>query len=318
MKHSKSTAGVIASFNQERYIVEAVESLIHQVDELIVVDDQSTDETLNKLKVLQSEYKNLIVIEPYEKLSVSGAYNLAAQTATSEILIIQGGDDVSMPERVQIQVAALGGRRTTMVYSQPIVINRHSHVLPDSAGPEFIRDVANGDYLSELFFNRNFICAPSVALFRSQYIDLGGFPLNVVCLQDYALWLRVAEVGEILRLERPVVKYRKHGGNLSRQNVIDISRRFRESTEFKFIIQSFVNQASRQSLIKLTKRTRNYSQNESTEMLRILAKSIHPALEVKLTAVVDLIAISQQNEFLQSELIEISDKINSILYQASE
>jgi glycosyltransferase involved in cell wall biosynthesis len=311
MKGIRSTSGIIASFNHELYIEEAVLSLIGQVDELVVVDDQSQDSTLQKLCNLQSSHENLKVIKPSKKLGVSEAFNLAAKQATSEVLIIQGADDVSLSNRVSDQISLLEKRDTVMAYSLPDIIDRHSNILPNHMAPEFFRGRIFHDDLSELFYNGNFICAPSVAMYKSDFINFGGFLKNVDAWQDYALWLKCSENGKFQICNRPVVRYRKHANNLSRRIYNESVAHIREQSEFWFVINNFLSEAKPETLNHLLGVVGIHANNEKDDFKKILVKINHGNMELKHMAIQDLLSYSQ-NEYPQdtsarrySDLIEL-------------
>ncbi len=315
MKRSKSTAGIIASFNQEQYIVEAVESLIHQVDELIVVDDQSSDGTLYELRTLQSAHSNLNVIKPSKKLGVSGAYNLAVMESDSKVLILQGGDDISLSNRVSNQVQVLDDPEVCISYSSPIIVNRNSHILPDQIGKEFQRDLIFEDVLAELFFNGNFICAPSVAIRRSDYLRMGGFLANVDTLQDYALWLRCTAEGSARYSDVPFVKYRKHGNNLSRQNMRSYRSLHRENLERNFVLNNFLDNCNPSTLKRLLRATsfQGPLQNETEQMLKVFIKMNHGNTDFRLSGVQDLLKYSQDSNFSEFEMRTYHNFIESLI-----
>jgi glycosyltransferase involved in cell wall biosynthesis len=240
----------VATFNQQDYIAEAVESLASQTDEIVVVDDASTDETLAVLHSLRLD--NLRVLSNDRQLGVSWSFNRAVAEVTADVLLIQGGDDRSMPGRAQLQSAALEDPRVTLVHSVPRVIDRAGLVLPDELAAEFQAKPGDADALGFLFFSANYICAPAAALRRKDYEAAGGFRVGLDLLQDYALWLDLSALGSILDLEQPVVEYRKHGTNLSREYTgLDSPKRRRLATEMDFIRNRFLVRASEETLARL-------------------------------------------------------------------
>jgi glycosyltransferase involved in cell wall biosynthesis len=250
MSEGITTAGVIATFNQDSYIAEAVAGLAEQVDELIVVDDASTDSTAAVLAGLT--HANLVVIRNSSQLGVSRSFQAAVERSSSEVLVIQGGDDRSLPGRVAAQVDRLSDPDVSLVYSIPAVINGSGDRLPAELAAEFLIGVDAADPLAFLFFDANFICAPSVAVRRSDYLRLGGFPPGLDLLQDYALWLELAAEGRFAALAEPVVEYRKHGSNLSREYVgIDAPKQRRLAAEMEFIRNDFLARSSRETRTRL-------------------------------------------------------------------
>ena len=245
-----TTAGVVACYNHEDYIAEAVESLIHQVDELVVIDDFSVDSSAAILDAL--DYPNLRVIHNEQRRGVSLSYNRAVAMTSADILLIQGGDDRSLPDRSERQRDAFEDPAVVLSYSLPRVIDAAGRVLPDSVAGEFLIGRSEIDPLKTLFFGSNYICAPAAAVRRVDYLRHGGFRAGLELLQDYDLWLSLAAEGRFSVIEEPVVEYRKHGSNLSREYVgIDSPKRRRFVAEQEYIREHFLRMADDATVARL-------------------------------------------------------------------
>ena len=313
MKNHISVSAVIASFNQANFIEEAVESLAGQVDEIVVIDDQSTDGTYEKLENLKKKLQNLVLIKEEQRLGVSQAYNHAVEISSGDILVIQGGDDVSMPNRVRLQVEALQIPSTSLTYSLPVVINSHSAVMSDELGAEFFRKREFQSDLSELFFNGNFLCAPSVSMRRHDFLRHGGFPVNVDAIQDYSLWLKCAESGNMLRLGERIVKYRKHGNNLSRHDPTLVKSIRRELVERLFVINTFLESTSESGLNDLFLQSGIDAASLPPHIRTTIVKSQHRHAGVRLQAIQELLEISNKQDRYDNDYLAISSLINQIL-----
>lgn len=295
------------------FIEEAVLSLAGQVDEIVVIDDQSTDGTYEKLEKLKKKMQNLVLIKEEQRLGVSQAYNHAVEISSGDILVIQGGDDVSMPNRVRLQVEALQIPSTSLTYSLPVIINSHSAVMSDELGAEFFRKREYQSDLSELFFNGNFLCAPSVSMRRDDFLKHGGFPVNVDALQDYFLWLKCAENGNMLRLGERIVKYRKHGKNLSRHDPTLVKSIRRELVERLFVINTFLESISESGLNELFLQSGIDSASLPPHIRATLVKSQHRHAGVRLQAIQELLEISNKQDSYDNDYLAISSLINQIL-----
>ncbi|WP_158252845.1 glycosyltransferase [Cryobacterium sp. N21] len=250
-----TTTGIIATYNQQDFIREAVVSLAVQVDEIIVVNDASTDGTRAALDELQ--ISNLRVLHNETQCGVSATYNRAVTAATSDLLLIQGGDDRSLPGRAARQIDALNDPDVSLAYSLPTVIDSAGMELPDSLASEFHAGRELIDPLTFLFFHANYICAPAAAVRRADYLRHGGFPGGLDLLQDYALWLRLAADGRFAVIDEPVVEYRKHGKNLSREySGLDSVKHRRLDAEQEFIRTRFLTSASSATMDRLARYAR--------------------------------------------------------------
>ncbi len=243
------TSGVIATRDQKGYIGEAVGSLAPQVDELIVIDDASSDGTPD---VVEGLAPNVTVIRNPEQLGISGSFTRAIQAASGEIVIISGGDDISLAGRAASQSAALDDPSVALVSSVPVLIDALGRILPGDVAPEFSAKPPDADPLAFLYFGANYICAPGAAFRRADYLRFGGFPPNIDHLQDHALWLELAAAGRVVIAESPVVGYRKHSSNLSRADVgLDTRRGRRRLAERDWLLDAFLVRAESEVRIRL-------------------------------------------------------------------
>lgn len=84
---------IISAYNVEEYIERAINSVLDQDFrdyEIIVVEDKSTDETLNKIKQYDGKIK---IIENIENKGLGGVRNIGIEHATGEYIIHLDGDD---------------------------------------------------------------------------------------------------------------------------------------------------------------------------------------------------------------------------------
>lgn len=242
--------GVISIHNHIRWAEDAIRSLAAETDDLVVVDDGSSDGSSQLVAALAEEIGFRAILHP-EPRGVSEAYNVAVQALDADVVLIQGGDDRTLPGRAAASVAALADPGISLVHSQPVAIDALDRTLPDEVAGEF-QSFDGQDPLPILFYVGNFICAPSAAVRRADYVAAGGFPSNIEQLQDYALWLELAAGGRIVRLDDPVVEYRKHAGNLSRAtSTLDSPRARREAFEHDWIRNRFIDRAGAETLSRL-------------------------------------------------------------------
>lgn len=243
------TAGVIATRDQREYIAEAVGSLASQVDEVIVVDDASGDGTA---EVAAQAASNVTVLRNAEQLGISRTFTRGIEAAEGELILISGGDDISLPGRGAFQTKALQDPGVALVSSVPVVIDARGRILPGDVAGEFTAKPVEVGALEFLYFGANFVCAPAAAFRRADYLRFGGFAPNVEQLQDHALWLELAAAGDVVVSETPLVGYRKHSTNLSRAAVgFDTRRARRRVAERDWLLDRFLAGASAETRMRL-------------------------------------------------------------------
>jgi glycosyltransferase involved in cell wall biosynthesis len=247
------TAGVIATYNHELFVKESVLSLAEQVDELIVVDDYSSDKTQDIIRGLS--IPNMKVVLHRKNMGVSSSYNEAIHLAEADVIVIQGGDDRSLPGRVAKHLRHFKSPSTVISFGRPLIINSTGDSLPDDAAPEFFQEIQLEKVLDHLYFFGNFVCAPSVAFRKSIFQKLGGFNPAIAFLQDYDLWLKFAGIGSFVQSDQPLVEYRKHANNLSRDSVSkSITYLGRFEAELDYVLGSSATTFSRSALKSLAVR----------------------------------------------------------------
>lgn len=91
----------MASYNGELYIQEQIRSILSQLsrqDELVVVDDASTDRT--KERVIEFDDPRIKLVEHVRNRGVVETFEEAVQIATGEILFLSDGDDIWAPDKL--------------------------------------------------------------------------------------------------------------------------------------------------------------------------------------------------------------------------
>lgn len=208
---------VIPIFNQAVLGIEAVESVCAQTYsnlQIIVVDDGSTD---NSAETLAEHFGNRITILRQSNSGPSAAINAGLRAANGAFIMLMGGDDICTLDRVEYQLQALHEANCDIIFSRPLLIDSVGDSLADSCYPVFFRRIESPNTIfHSLFFEDNFLCAPS-AMMKAEVINrVGMFHEGLIQLQDYDYWLRAC--GKSLSLcisDHRIVAYRRHAGNLS-------------------------------------------------------------------------------------------------------
>jgi glycosyltransferase involved in cell wall biosynthesis len=207
---SPSISVVIPAYNAERWLDETLTSVLRQSDapdEIVLVDDGSTDGTLDIAR--RHEPAVRIITQPNG--GCGQAFNTAIGAATSDYVALCPADDVWLPRKLEWQRATLREQPAIDV-SFGAAVN-----FGDSDAP-FARPSRSGlqdtqRFLREMFV-ANVIPDPSVVMRRDLHGRLGGFVAAVG--EDYEFHLRALRAGAAFHFdERVLVRLRQHGGNLS-------------------------------------------------------------------------------------------------------
>ena len=205
-----SVSVIIPTFNRVEYLPDALDSVYsqtHSVSEVIVVDDGSTDHTVEKLSPAYPSVQFL----RQENQGVSAARNLGIAQASHPWIALLDSDDRWTPQKLEQQITHLS--------QNPSLRAVHS-------GEKWIRDGKeinipasldkSKDGLWERSLEKCIICPSSVLLHQSVFEKTGTFDPSLAICEDYDFWLRLLLTHEIGLIEEPLVhKYGGHPDQLS-------------------------------------------------------------------------------------------------------
>ncbi len=110
IKKYRKVSVAMAIYNCASTLREAIDSIISQSYkdwELILCDDCSTDETLSIAKRYEKRYDNILVIENKCNLGLPASLNRCVEYAQGDFIARMDGDDISLPERFEVEMAIL-------------------------------------------------------------------------------------------------------------------------------------------------------------------------------------------------------------------
>lgn len=220
-KISPKISVIMSVYNGERYLREAVDSILNQTFtdfEFIVVNDGSTDNTLSILR--QYSDKRLKIINHSENLGLSRSLNMAIEVAKGKYIARMDADDISLPDRLELQSACLDKNRAVgLVGCRYYQIDQYGRIEGVFKVPLDNRSL--GKYL----WTRHYI-AHGTFMIRKEALDLvGTYDENFKYAQDYELLLRIAEKFEICNLGNILYKWRAHKGGITTTE-LESQRRF--------------------------------------------------------------------------------------------
>ena len=223
---------LMASYNHEQYVGEAVASVLAQSFgdlELIVIDDASTDNTPGVVGDIKDPRINL------QRLWVNRAQNprntgLAA--AQGELIAIQNSDDVWAENKLRQQVDYLAAHPDCgAVFTAVQLIDENGADIDQNWFA--VRSIPRHQWLRYFFQHGNAVCHPSVLMRRALVEAAGGYHPLLALMSDFDLWVRLAGRAEIEILPDRLTKMRvmPNHGNFSARRVDTQRRQFFEYTE---------------------------------------------------------------------------------------
>jgi glycosyltransferase involved in cell wall biosynthesis len=202
---------IIPNYNYAHYIVDAIESVLRQTYpnlQIIVVDDGSTD---NSLQVLKS-YPDVIVLSQDNK-GVSSARNMGLRYAAGQYIAFLDADDVWCDDKIQLQVDVMAEKSADLVSGVVEVCDNYLRHL------YFLKAQFSGDLYSNMIKNPGHAFIPLVcsnALIRkSVIIKEDMFNPTLHTSADWDFLRKLSPAINVASIDDVVVKYRTHQGSMS-------------------------------------------------------------------------------------------------------
>ena len=200
---------ILPAFNAERFVAEAVDSILGQSlaeFELIAIDDGSTD-TTGSLLAARAAHDPRIRIIARGNRGLTRSLNEGLETARADYVAIMNADDVSLPERLATQAAFLDLHpAVAAVGSQTRLMLADGKAGPATSLPE------SPAAIRSFLLRASALAHPAVMLRRQAVLDAGGYRAQIEPAEDYDLWLRLAERHDLANLPDVLLHYRVHAG----------------------------------------------------------------------------------------------------------
>ncbi|MCL6583030.1 MAG: glycosyltransferase [bacterium] len=247
---------VMASYNHEKYVAEAIQSALDQTYqdiEIIITDDGSTDGTVSQIKKFRDPRISLFCFEKNQGACV--AIRTSLEKARGEYIALLNSDDVFYPDKLEKQVSFLND------HSDIAAVFSHAQII-DEQGNDFV-DVnhfyysifqqANRtrfEWLNHFFYHRNCLCHPSVLIRRKCYETIGYYDERYAQLPDFDFWIRLCMHYEIHVLQEKLIKFRirtdEANASGNRPEV-----RIRDRWEFGQILKNYLRIKTCEDLLKI-------------------------------------------------------------------
>lgn len=184
---------IMPMHNSERFVSDAIHSVMRQTYqhwELIVVDDDSTDNSLAIARSLAEKDSRIRVIHNPHSTGLPGTpRNIGIQEAQGQYIAFLDSDDMWLPNKLAQQIPFFKNNLTAVVYSDYEKVDEHGH-----RSARIIKAPASTDYQQLLYSN---VIGNLTGIFDVRKVGKRYFlPIHH---EDYAFWLSVLKNGYIAR-----------------------------------------------------------------------------------------------------------------------
>lgn len=203
---------VMSVFNGERFLPEAVESILDQgfrEFEFIIIDDGSTDRSASILDSYENRDARVRVYHQDHRGLIE-SLNQGCWLAQGKYIARMDADDVASKDRLMWQVNFMEAHPQIGVLGGAVEwINATGKSLGIHRNP------AEDRQIKATLLHRCALWHPTVLLRREIFVWAGGYRRVVVDAEDYDLWLRIADHFQLANLEVVVLRYRIHPHQVS-------------------------------------------------------------------------------------------------------
>ena len=212
---------LITTYNGASTVAQSIASILDQEMcdfELIIVDDGSTDDTPQLLASVVD--RRVIILRNDERLGISGARNRGLAKCRGSYIAMLDHDDLSDPRRLALQSAYLDSHPDVVLVGSAVQELSERGVSPEDqprhTSPPLLRFLLHLD--NPLGWSS--VMVRSDALRR---LDPPPLRSRFEPADDFDLYHRLLEQGEIARLDIPLTTYRWHASNASHTSITQIN-----------------------------------------------------------------------------------------------
>lgn len=189
---AKKISVLMGIYNCASTLAESIESLLNQTYkdfELVLCDDGSSDETYQEAKKYADQYDNIILLRNETNRGLNYTLNRCAQVASGEYFARQDGDDLSLPERFEKEVAILAKHPEISLVSSAMTHFDEQGDFKIKRNPEYPQPK---DFVSGPPF-----CHAPCMIRREAFHVVGGYSESerLLRVEDYHLWFKLYAAG---------------------------------------------------------------------------------------------------------------------------
>lgn len=203
---------IMPAYNAEKYIGKAIESILNQTYcdlELLIIEDCSTDNTLEIIKAYEDKRIRLFVNDA--NMGIAYSTNLGLRESKGEYIALLDDDDIAAKERLELQVQYLAAHKDIDILGgRSITIDEEGNDIRIENEPR-----NNPKYLKALLLFKRVDFRNGTTMIRKRFIEEHHLCYQEGCLgmQDYKFFVDSSKVGNISSINKILLYSRVHEEN---------------------------------------------------------------------------------------------------------
>ncbi|MDH1365256.1 glycosyltransferase [Acinetobacter johnsonii] len=209
---------VIPCYNHEQFVQDCIQSVIDQTYEnieLIIIDDGSKDHSVESIQKMVPKCDERFIRFEFRSRpnkGLSATLNEAIKWCKGNYFSIIASDDIMLEKKTAIQVDFLEKNLDTVaLFGSADYIDENNNIKSQNSLKE-------KEYLfDKIFLNECAFFAPTQMLRMNTLLKIGGFDEKIL-VEDWYMWLKMAEEGRVYCLSNVLALYRIHSENSTRNS----------------------------------------------------------------------------------------------------
>lgn len=194
---------VIPLYNKEKYINRAINSILEQSFqnfEIIIVDDGSTDSSMDEVKKFDDPRIHLIA---QKNAGVSAARNKGIEEAKNEYIAFLDADDEWLPDYLKLQYEMIKKFSECDLFATSYFVNRQGVTTEPKLSSMPFEKEGIIDYFCIAYQSDPPVWTSAVIVRKDALQSIGGFSVGITSGEDLVTWAKLATKGKVAYLKQP-------------------------------------------------------------------------------------------------------------------
>ena len=224
----------LCTYNGSKYLKKQLNSILEQtypIDEIIIVDDCSTDETISILKEYQLNNPVIKLFLNDKNLGSNKSFKYAISLATNDLIALCDQDDIWHPNKIETQIEAIANSGYNTV-DKPLVafhdlclMDENEVVTNESFWELHQFNAATFNFRKLLLYN--IITGCTCILNKRMKEELIKSDMKDIIMHDYLIALIGYGFGNVVHTDEPLMYYRSHSSSVTEKEKVTLNSRIK-------------------------------------------------------------------------------------------
>lgn len=205
MKKKPLVSVVMSVFNDDKYVKRAIESILNQTlknIEFIIINDASWDNSLKTIRSYMRKDKRIKLINNAKELKLAPSLNLGVSFAKADLIARMDPDDISSPDRLEIQYHYLNK------HPKIAVVGTNLSIINENKKEIWVREYpTNSEEIKKTMLRYAPFAHPSVMVRKKVFKEFGGYDPKMKLCEDIDFWFKIGTKYDFGNIPKKLVQY---------------------------------------------------------------------------------------------------------------